>query len=122
MRRHFQIYQDTPEKSVARIVLDLRQARAQFFAPEMFGEPAWDMMLVLYTADKAPTLADLARWTNTPLSTASRWVDHLELENLVTREPRSLDKRAQRIWLTDNALEKLSALCSALNRLLVGEE
>lgn len=107
-----------PDKSTARMIFDLRQARAQFFALEMLGEPAWDMLLVLYTAEEALPLAEIVRRTNTPHSTASRWLHYLDAENLVTLEPDARDGRMQKICLTLDARGKLSALFSGFARRL----
>jgi DNA-binding MarR family transcriptional regulator len=77
----------------ARIILDSRRTRALFFSPSMFGEPAWDIMLALYTTEGRHPLGRLAEWAETPPSTAVRWIEYLEKKLLVEREPHPNDKR-----------------------------
>jgi DNA-binding MarR family transcriptional regulator len=100
------------EKEIAQMIFDFRMARTQLFPASMFGEPAWDMMMALYIANQAPAAADLARWTNTPLSTAMRWIAYLEGHDLVVRETSAEDRRVQTIRLTSEArisMERLFA-------------
>lgn len=82
--------------SRARIILHSRRMRTRHFNRAMFGEPAWDVLLLLYVADQSgdrQTLTKLAGWTETPLSTVNRWIGYLEREKLVERQPHPTDKR-----------------------------
>jgi DNA-binding MarR family transcriptional regulator len=99
-------------RRIAEAMFEVRKARSRIFPASMFNEPAWDMLLALYLADDAPAAADLARWTNTPLTTATRWITYLEVHKLITREACPVDKRVQRVRLTDLARGKLKLLYS----------
>lgn len=80
----------------ARIILHSRRAREHYFKRAMFGEPAWDILLVLYVSDLSggrQTISKLADWIETPLSTVIRWIGYLEKERLVERHPHPTDKR-----------------------------
>ena len=72
-------------RRVARLLFDMRRVRSELFPASMFNEPAWDMLIALYIAPRAPALKDLARATDTPLSTAVRWLEYLENHSLVVR-------------------------------------
>jgi DNA-binding MarR family transcriptional regulator len=97
-------------REAAAAIFGLSKARAKIFPPSMFGAPAWEMMLALYVSHELPTAADLARWTDTALSTAMRWIAYLEAHKLVLRETRDDDRRAQSIRLSDDARGKMAAL------------
>ena len=99
-------------REAAAAIFGLSKARAKIFPPSMFGEPAWEMMVALYVSEELPTAADLARWTDTALSTAMRWIAYLETHRLVVRETRDDDRRSQSVKLSDEAREKMAALFS----------
>jgi len=98
------------ESSVAHLIMETRRIRAQIFPSSMFKEVAWDMLIALYVANEARSLSDLARWTDTPTSTAMRWIEYLEGHNLTAREDSPDDSRAYRIRLTDSARAKMKSL------------
>jgi DNA-binding MarR family transcriptional regulator len=106
------------EVHIARMMFEGRNARARLFPRSMFNEPAWDMLLALYLAKEAPAATDLAKWTNTPLTTATRWIVYLEVHRLISRGPCAADRRVQRIRLTDQARTKIKTLLSELAGLL----
>lgn len=99
----------------ARVVINSRRYRFGFFKRSMFGEPAWDMLLVLYITEPAEgclSISQLADLVETPLSTAVRWIDYLEREKLVEREPHPTDKRVIFIRLSEKGREKIDGyLC-----------
>lgn len=82
--------------SRARIVLHARRLRERFFHRIMFGEPAWDILLMLYVSEQSSgrlTMGRLAEWVDTPLTTVVRWVKFLEEEGFVARQPHPTDRR-----------------------------
>lgn len=101
----------------ARIVLNSRRARSRYFSPAIFGEPAWDILLVLYITDVAgdrQTIGKLAEWITTPPSTVLRWVGYLERENLIERHPHPTDRRIMFIKLSDKGRASLDSYLRAL--------
>ena len=101
-RSHFQ-------KRAAEI-LRLRQRRAHYLNPAMFGEPAWDMLLVLYVNDGVRfTIGHLGRFADLSPSTTLRWVDYLIERGLVSSESHPTDARAKHVRLTDTARNSLDA-------------
>lgn len=71
----------------------------------MFGEPAWEMLLLLYSLESGPrlTISRLAELAYASKSTAIRWIDYLEAQRLVQREGHPTDKRAIFVELTERA-------------------
>lgn len=105
--------------SVARKVMRDRQLRTEYFNRAMFGETAWDILLMLYDTDSAgprQTQATLVKRLAMPASTIQRWLDYLVKERLVRRDPHPTDRRTAFFTLLDkgrNALENyLAAIAS----------
>jgi DNA-binding MarR family transcriptional regulator len=96
----------------ARTTLAKRTQRSQFFSSFMFGEAAWDMLLALYVTDRSGsrhTVSGLVDLAGVPPTTALRWLDYLEQERLVSRQPNPTDRRVHFVALTQKALEALNA-------------
>lgn len=94
----------------AQQVIANRRRRHDIFGAAMFGEPAWDMLLSLYSRDtgERQTLSRLSELAGTTKTTALRSLDYLEKEQLVTREAHPTHRRAAFIHLTNkgrNAVE-----------------
>ena len=87
----------------ARDILANRRRRHDLFGKAMFGEPAWEILLLLYIVESGPrqTIGRLADLADASKSTALRWVDYLEAQGLVRREAHPTDKRAAFVELTD---------------------
>ena len=101
----------------ARLVLSSRRAREDYFHHDLFGEPAWDMLLALYVTDEAGarfTVSKLAECIGAPLSTAVRWVKTLEEHELVGRFDHPTDRRIIFIRLLDKGRSALDAYLSGL--------
>ena len=95
----------------AREILALRQKRAELFGPSMFGEPAWEMLLHLYSMAGAArqSMSRLAQLSGTSKATALRWIDYLLDRGLISRQPHPTDLRTAFVELTDKGREKLEA-------------
>lgn len=96
--------------AVAEFSQVVRHGRAHYFSPAMFGEPAWDLLLALFVGhceSAAPTVSNLAKAANVPVSTAVRWIDYLEKKELVEREPSGVDRRAWTVTLSANGQSRL---------------
>ena len=101
----------------ARIVLNSRRVRGRYFSPSIFGEPAWDILLVLYITDVAgdrQTIGKLAEWISAPPSTVARWAGYLERERLIERHPHPTDRRIMFIRLSDKGRPGLDSHLRAL--------
>lgn len=65
-----------------------RQRRSLFFNANLFGEPAWDMLLTLYIDEargRTTSIASACLNAAVPVSTGTRWVAILEAQGLIQR-------------------------------------
>lgn len=97
-------------------ILALRRKRSQRFSSAMFSEFAWEMLLILY-ARGAATVAELALQSGSPTTTAGRWIDYLERQELVQRLARPTDDRGQFVSLTHNGKAALDDYLSGVTEL-----
>ena len=100
-------YEQLAEK--AREILAARRRRAELFGDAMFGEPAWDMLLMLYATDAGVryTSARLAEQSQVSKSTAFRWIEHLLAEHLVQLQPHPTDRRSAFLQLSRRGRDML---------------
>lgn len=99
----------------ARRILESRKRRIDHFGRGIFGEPAWEMLLTLYTTSsgRRHTIARLSELSGgASRTTAIRWFEYLEREGLVGREPHPTDKRTDFVHLTEKGRQKLEAYLS----------
>lgn len=88
-----------------------RRARRRYFPAELFGEPAWDLLLDLFQArldGKQISVTSACIGADVPLSTALRWIGVLEAEGLVERSRNLNDHRSSWVHLTDRAMAAMS--------------
>lgn len=81
-----------------------RKMRHKSFDRNLFGEPAWDILLTLYTIDgdrRRLSTRDLSKQADLALTTALRWLDYLEAQGLITRKPNPFDRRVVYVELSD---------------------
>lgn len=95
-------------------VYNLRRNREKLFgAPQLFGEPTWDILLDLFIAELKGTKMQTTSaciGAQVPQTTALRWIALLERENLVHRYRDRTDSRRVYIRLTELALGKMAHL------------
>lgn len=94
-------------------ILVFRRARNTVFGEGLFSDPAWDILLALYAAHlegRSVSLTELALSTDTPQSTAARWIVALEARGLVSTDNNSIDPLDFRIELSGKATVALKEL------------
>jgi DNA-binding MarR family transcriptional regulator len=82
---------DMPTKSATRAICGTSRSIGN-----LFGEPAWDILLTLYVIDadqRRLSTRDLSKHANLALTTALRWLDYLEEQDLITRKTNTFDRR-----------------------------
>jgi DNA-binding MarR family transcriptional regulator len=86
----------------AQAILAARRRRESIFKTILFGEPAWEMLLLLYlnASRSRLTMGRLGEIAGLSKSTALRWIDYLDREGLARRDPHPTDKRATFVELT----------------------
>lgn len=108
-----------PDPRLVRRIIRQRQMRGKFFDPELFGDPAWDMLLDL-TAARAEHLrvsvTSLCIASGVPPTTALRWIGVLTERGLVQRVEDESDRRRAFIALTDKAAEDMARFFAEIGR------
>ena len=90
--------------NLARNILRTRRKRETFFGENLFGEPAWDMLLELYTAQwaqKRLSVSGTCYASAVPATTALRWIERLEKTGWIERMEDPRDRRRSWIVLTE---------------------
>jgi hypothetical protein len=98
---------DTPiSAGLVRKLIKLRRDRDRHLPPELFGDPAWDMLLDLTAArlDQIDVpVSSLCLAAAVPTTTALRWVRSLSEAGLFVRRTDPTDARRAFITLSDEA-------------------
>jgi hypothetical protein len=104
----------TQERTIARAWADRlyaeRRRRDTLFPDGLFGEPAWDLMLALFTArekGQAMILCKAYRAAGVTDTTGRRLLDRMEEEGLITRRRAPRSRKMRVVELTDAAAERL---------------
>ena len=107
--------------ALARQTYALRRKRAAIFGnPELFGEPAWDILLDLYIAHaegKPVSVSSACIGSAAPPTTGLRWLGVLAEEGLVLRENDSEDHRRVLVRLTRTGVTAMEQFFDAVGSL-----
>jgi DNA-binding MarR family transcriptional regulator len=99
--------------AAARRIYRFRRRRDKILAGDLFGEPAWDLLLEFFIADsenRRISVSSACAGAGVPSTTGIRWIKELESRKLVRREDDPDDARRSHVRLTDagrRALERL---------------
>ena len=100
-----------PDPKLVRKIIRQRQLRARFFDPELFADPAWDILLDL-TAARAEharvSVTSLCIASGVPPTTALRWIGQMIDSGLLKREQDDMDRRRAFVALTDDAADAMA--------------
>ena len=100
-----------PDPRLVRRIIRQRQLRARFFDGDLFGDPAWDMLLDL-TAARAEharvSVTSLCIASGVPPTTALRWIGQMSETGLLERVEDETDRRRAFITLTDKAADSMA--------------
>jgi len=83
-----------------------RRERDGLFAPALFADPAWDLLLDLYAAHlegRAVSVSSACIAANVPQTIALRWISVLECRGLIERVPGRVNGQRVILVLTDHA-------------------
>lgn len=95
--------------------IDLRKRREQEFGADIFGEPAWDILLDLFIqrVDGRRTSATSASIASrSPTTTALRYIAILEKKGLLTKRVAEHDLRVHYVELSDDGYRRMLELLS----------
>lgn len=109
--------QVTPQE--IRMAIRSRRLRAQYFQPELFADPAWDMLLDLFAAElerRQVSVSSLCIAAAVPPTTALRWIGTLHDAGLFERKADPADRRRAYIALSAKAIDGMRAYLAAVKR------
>ena len=96
----------------AKLMYAARRDRDIFFDPDLFGEPAWDILLDLYIAaveGRQISVSSSAMGARAPLTTGLRWIAALVERGLAVRTHNALDQRVTYVALSDTGKVAIEA-------------
>lgn len=103
---------------LARHTYLLRRKRAAIFGdPDLFGEPAWDILLDLFIAageGKSVSVSSACIGSASPPTTGLRWLGVLTDHGLIARENDPEDNRRVIVKLTPNGLAAMQRFFEAM--------
>jgi DNA-binding transcriptional ArsR family regulator len=91
--------------------LNERRRRNSVFNPELFGEPAWDILLDLFVAKvraRKISVTSACIAADVPPTTALRWLTVLEQHGLIRRMNDEFDLRRTWVTLTDEGFRRFT--------------
>lgn len=105
--------------ALARKAYALRRKRVSLFGnPDLFGEPAWDILLDLYIAageGKPVSVSSACIGSAAPATTGLRWLGVLADEGLVVRENDAEDHRRVLVRLTPSGAAAMDKFFDAVD-------
>lgn len=106
-----------PDPHAVRQMIANRQARSRFFDPDLFGDPAWDMLLDLTAAHgegARVSVTSLCIAAGVPATTALRWLTQMVESGIFVRVPDPADRRRAFIGLSEKAIAAMSGYFASL--------
>lgn len=106
---------------VAKKIKAGRSARSKFLAPELFGEPAWDILLTLYIAEGEQyrmLTSKVCKEGGVPDTTALRWIDYLTALELVEKVRNPTDARSNYVTLTQEGVSRMDGVIESIREML----
>lgn len=103
--------------TLARLGLQARAMRGQFFNPKLFSDPAWDILLELYAASLVECRLNIARLTGrsgVPQTTVLRWIATLEKEGLIEKHEPHFDRRQVLLSLSEKGRSAMASFFECL--------
>jgi DNA-binding MarR family transcriptional regulator len=100
-----------PDPRLIRRIIRQRQLRARYFDSDLFGDPAWDMLLDLTAARAEHTrvsVTSLCIASGVPPTTALRWIGQMTEMGLFDRIEDEADRRRAFVALSDKAADLMA--------------
>ena len=107
------------EAATVRGVIRARRMRANFFAPELFADPAWDMLLDLFAAElehARVSVSSLCIAAAVPGTTALCWIGTMIDAGMFERQADPFDRRRAYLSLSERAREGMARYFDAIRR------
>lgn len=97
-----------------------RSVREDFLPMQTFGEPAWDILLLLYIEfdrSRRMDLTSISAAANVPASSLIRWIAFLESEGLVSLSERPTEAKPRLAELTEKGASAMDQCLAAMLKL-----
>lgn len=97
-------------RAFASKVYAIRRTRDRFFPNDLFAEPAWDILLLLYGVEQSQerlSISAVCASVGAPATTVLRWIDKLEMAGLISRQKHPTDRRVSWLQLTRDCISRL---------------
>jgi CheY-like chemotaxis protein len=108
--------------TLVRAFIRLRRMRGQHFIPELFADPAWDILLDLTAArieGRMVAVSSLCIAAAVPATTALRWITQMTEQAILVRKQDPTDGRRVFIGLGDAAIAGMDAYLAAAKAVVV---
>ena len=95
-----------------RSIIRGRRARESYFPPDLFADPAWDILLDLTAArleGRRICVSSLTVAAAVPATTALRWIKTMTESGILIRRPDPSDARRCFVDLSDDTFENMLA-------------
>lgn len=103
--------------AAAKHLYQLRRIRERKLSNDIFGEPAWDMLLDLFIADQEGRrlqVTSVCIGAAVPCTTALRWLGVLQYHHLIEREDDPGDARRTYITLSAHGRQRMTEIVGAM--------
>lgn len=100
-----------PDPRLIRRIIRHRQLRNRHFDPQLFADPAWDMLLDLTAAraeHRRVSVTSLCIASGVPPTTALRWIGQMVDQGLFVRVGDQTDRRRAFIELSDRSTDAMA--------------
>ena len=110
---------DASTVKLVQLITKVRQQRRRYFENDLFGEPAWDILLALYAAalvQRRIAVTALAEEASLPQTTTLRWLHALHRDGLVERTADPIDARRVLISLSEQGLAAMDGALAMIEQ------
>lgn len=111
--------QETALEAAVRAYEERRKRGRHFENTQLFGEPAWDILLDLYihqARNESVSVKSATIGSGASAATALRWLDVLDKEGLVRSEEDPSDNRRRLLRLTPEGYESITRYLEEVSR------
>jgi DNA-binding MarR family transcriptional regulator len=108
--------------ALAKGIIRARTERAKHLPRSLFADPAWDILLELYSAELAQrriAVGELCAAAKVPTTTGLRWLTALEANHLIQRHTDPLDARRFFVSLTDSGAKAMESFFKGVKDALI---
>ncbi|WP_133365598.1 winged helix DNA-binding protein [Qipengyuania sediminis] len=108
-----------PDPRLVKQIIRQRRLRARYFEPELFADPAWDILLDLTAAraeHRRVSVTSLCIAAAVPATTALRWITQMTEMGLLLREQDPEDRRRAFIVLADPVADAMARYFDELGK------